>query len=103
MLDAPAAEQLPGCVGGELWSAVGCQRRGYPERCKCVPQGVGQSRGAVGGWGDDGPARVIHVQGCLELSAILPGVLSDLIVRDPPDCPETTSPKMKLHKVSGIS
>ena len=58
MLDTPAAEQLPGCVGGELWSAVSCQRRGYPECCKCVPQGVGQSRGAVGGWGDDGPARV---------------------------------------------
>ena len=45
----------------------------------------------------------IHVQGCLELSANLPGVLSNLIVRDPPDCPETTSPRIELHKVSGIS
>ena len=41
------------------------------------------------------------------MPAILPGVLSDLIVRDPPDCPETTSPRVEttqpINRVSGGS
>ncbi len=50
-------EQLPGCVGSKLWSAVGVSVEGIPNVAN-VSLKVWASPMAVGGWGDDGPARV---------------------------------------------
>ena len=76
MLDAPAVEQIPGRVGSEFGSDVSCQSGRDPEGRKRVS---GQSCGAVGGWGDNRPARVPVNQHQICCSFVVEEVSTDVL------------------------